>query len=291
VRSELGYGKSEADFLQHLRDSGRYHATSAEEVEHRYRYHIKRMDQVVGDYFSHFPSAPHEVERLDPALEAGMSFGYYQTPTSAHPVGSYCYNGSGLDSRSQVNAAALIFHELVPGHHFHLARQAENDHLPEIRRQNIDNTAFNEGWAEYASGLAQEMGLYDDPYDWYGRLTQERFAAQRLVVDTGLNALGWPLAKARAFMKANTLESDTQIATETLRYSTDIPAQALTYGLGFLKFRSLRQKVEEALGRRFDIRAFHEAVLAPGALPFPVLEQLLGEFTQQHAKRADEPAC
>ncbi|MGH8033577.1 MAG: DUF885 domain-containing protein [Lysobacterales bacterium] len=280
VRSSLGFSRKEKGFHEHLRDSGRYHASSAEEVEQRYRYHMGRMDQVVGLYFSAHPHAPHDVARLDLALEPGLSYGYYETPTASRPSGTYRYNGSGLDTRSQINSAALIFHELVPGHHFHLARQAENRELPDFRRENIENYAFMEGWAEYASALAQEMGLYDDPYDWYGRLVQERFSAQRLVVDTGLNALGWTLEQAQAFMRANTLESDTQIASEILRYATDLPAQALTYGLGYLTFRSLRQTTEAALGAHFDVCKYHEAILAPGALPFPVLEQHLQRFVE-----------
>src|SRR5262249_36793742 len=155
----------------------------------------------------------------------------------------------------------------VPGHHFHLARQAENAQLPPIRRESLDITAYVEGWAEYASDLGHEMGLYDDPYDCYGRLVLDRFGAQRLVVDTGLNLLGWSLEQARAYMKANTLESDAQIASETLRYSTDLPGQALTYRLGLLKFRALREHAQRALGSRFDVRTFHDTILAAGALP------------------------
>ena len=207
-----------------------------------------------------------------------MSYGYYEAPTASKPTGRYRYNGSSLDTRSQLSAAALIYHELVPGHHFHLARQYENTELPIIRRVAIDNSAFNEGWAEYASGLAGEMGLYDDVYDLYGRLMHERFIAQRLVTDTGLNAFGWTLERAGEFMRANTLESPTQIATETLRYSTDLPAQALAYRMGYLKFKELRERAQHRLGARFDIRDFHEATLREGALPLKVLERHIDRF-------------
>jgi uncharacterized protein (DUF885 family) len=173
----------------------------------------------------------------------------------------------------QLNAAALIFHELAPGHHFHLARQAENAALPAIRREAVTLTVFNEGWAEYASSLGLEMGLYDDPHDQYGRLVHERFIAQRLVVDTGLNAFGWSLQQARDYMKSQTLESDVQVASETLRYSTDLPAQALAYDFGFNYFWKLRRGAQNR--PRFDIRRFHEAILAEGALPFPLLEESL----------------
>jgi uncharacterized protein (DUF885 family) len=122
------------------------------------------------------------------------------------------------------------------------------------------------------------LGLYDDPYDWYGRLMHQRFLAQRLVIDTGMNVLGWTLEQGRAYMRANTIESETQVASETLRYSTDMPGQALAYRLGFLKMTDLRHKAEAALGTAFSLPAFHEAVLAPGALPLALLEPHIDHF-------------
>jgi uncharacterized protein (DUF885 family) len=282
IRSSLGFDGSEASFNEHLRTSGRLHARSPRDVEDRYRYHMERMSAVVSRYFGKLPLAKYDVAPLDESMQGTISYGYYEPPTKAQPLGIYKYNGSGLDTRSQLNSAALIYHELVPGHHFHLALQAENEALPRIRREALGITAFNEGWAEYASGLALEMGLYDDPYDHYGRLAHERFIAQRLVVDTGLNLLGWSLEQAREYMKMYTLESGTQIASETLRYSTDLPGQALAYGLGCLKFRQLRERAERALGSRFDARSFHDALLAAGALPMTILDRHIDEFIASH---------
>jgi uncharacterized protein (DUF885 family) len=279
VRSSVGFAGSEAEFQQHIKAVGRLHASSAEQVEERYRYHLKRLEPHIPHLFSRIPKARYDVERLDRALEAGMSYGYYEPPTPAEPRGLYHYNGSGLDTRSQLNAAALIFHELIPGHHFHLARQQENEDLHPLRREGaLGMSGYNEGWAEYASELPREIGLYDDPYDWYGRLVHQRFLAQRLVVDTGMNVLGWSLEQGRAYMRETTVESETQIASETLRYSTDLPGQALAYRLGFLKVSGLRAKAQQALGSAFDLRAFHEAVLAPGALPLAVLEPHIDHF-------------
>jgi uncharacterized protein (DUF885 family) len=173
-----------------------------------------------------------------------------------------------------------------------MALQKENQSLHPLRRFNFVN-AFNEGWAEYAAGLGWEMGLYDDPLDGYGRLVHERFTAQRLVVDTGLNLLGWSLEEAAAYMKANTTDSDGQIATEVLRYSTDLPAQALAYRAGFVELNRLRSKTEAALGDRFDIREFHEHVLGPGALPFPVIEGHLDRWvaSRRRSGSASFSAC
>ena len=130
-----------------------------------------------------------------------------------------------------------------------------------------------EGWAEYSSGLAEEMGMYQDPYELYGRLTAEMFLTVRLVVDTGMNYFDWPREKAMQFMRANLLESETQIHTESLRYCCDIPGQALGYKMGSFKIRALREKTKQALGKKYDVRKFHAAVLGSGSMPMTVLEK------------------
>ena len=285
VRESLGFSEGEEAFHEQLRATGRIYANSPEEVKETYRYHIRRLEPLLDQYFAVLPKAPYDVKRLDPSLEAGMSYGYYESPTKDRPVGLYRYNGSGLDSRSQLQAATLIYHELVPGHHFHLACQSENEALPLIRRNEvIELDGYTEGWAEYAADLAKEMGLYDDPYDLYGRLVHERFIAQRLVVDTGMNLLDWSLERGRSFMRDNTMESETQIATETLRFSTDMPAQSLAYRLGYLEMTKLRKMAEQELGADFDIRAFHEAILGPGALPLSVLDEQIRVFIQKSTR-------
>jgi uncharacterized protein (DUF885 family) len=211
-----------------------------------------------------------------------MTYGYYQPPTPANPVGLYNYNASQLESRSLLAGAHLMYHELVPGHHFHLALQQENANAHPVR-EFLRYGAFTEGWAEYAASLAEEMELYDDPYDLYGHLTMQVFLASRLVLDTGMNYLGMSLQDARAFMKAHTFESQVQIDSETLRYSTDIPAQALGYWLGYEKFWELRRRAEQQLGSRFDIRAFHSAAIGEGAMPLDVLEQHIDRYIGQAA--------
>ena len=248
---------------------------NTDEVEAIYLGHIARIEPLIDSYFSLKPKAPYDVKRLGADNEGGLTFGYYQPPTSSNPRGVYLYNGSNLENRSLVGAAALIFHELIPGHHFHLALQQENEDLPKFQRNHVSTemSAFNEGWAEYASSLGFEMGLYDDPYDRYGRLSSDAFLTARLVVDTGLNALGWSLEEAREYLKVNTTMSDDQIASETLRYSTDLPGQALAYRLGRDKFEELRREAKIALGDAFDVTVFHAAVLEQGALPLNVLEE------------------
>jgi uncharacterized protein (DUF885 family) len=280
ARADMGAPASELEFHAQLTTDPRVHASSADEVDAVFGKHMERLAPLISQWFSVLPKAPYGTERLAPEAEAGMTYGYYEHPTAEKPRGTYFWNGANLESKSLLTYAALILHELAPGHHFHLARQAENEALPDVRRYGGELGAFNEGWAEYASGLGWEMGLYDDPLDGYGRLVHERFTAQRLVVDTGLNLYGWSRDQAAAYMKANTTESDAQIASEVVRYGTDLPAQALAYRGGFVELNRLRRRAEQALGSRFDVRAYHEQVLGPGALPFPVLDGHLDRWAQ-----------
>jgi uncharacterized protein (DUF885 family) len=271
VRQHIGFTGSAADFHQALKRDPRVIATSADEVAQRYQRCLERIQPLLPAWFSRLPKSPCKTQRLAPEQEAGMTYGYYDKPHRVGDEGVYRFNASNLAERSQLQVASLVYHELLPGHHFHLALQMEHEHLPPIRRTSTEWSVFNEGWAEYASGLAEEMGLYDDPYDLYGRLVHESFIAQRLVVDTGLNALGWTLERARAFMHQHTLEGAAQVASETLRYATDMPAQALAYRTGYRWFMDLRRDAEQRLGPAFDIRRFHEVLLEEGALPIAAL--------------------
>ncbi len=272
LQIELGYGdESREEFHARLRSDPRFLASSPDEVGSRLRQAVERIEPRIGELFERLPAAPYGVARLDPALEASMTFGYYQWPTPDRPQGTYFFNGSRLDQRPLVGAAALIYHELLPGHHLQIARQLEDETLPAFRRDFLA-TAFVEGWAEYAADLAGEVGMYDDPWDRYGRLSMDLFLSARLVADTALNQGDWSLEETREYLGTRLLESETQIATETLRYAVDIPGQALAYQLGSWKIRELRRRAQEELGDRFDLRRFHEAVLSPGALPLAVLE-------------------
>jgi len=275
VRAALGFTGSEAEFHERLAREPRLFARTPAEVEDRYVSNVARLEPLLPDWFTTLPRAPYGVARVDPELEASLAYGYYEVPRADQPVGRYRYNGSDLGNRSLLGAATLIYHELAPGHHFQIARQAENDSLPLLRREVAEFIAFVEGWAEYAAGLGWEMGLYEDPWDAYGRLAHERFMAQRLVVDTGLNLATMTLEQARAFMRANTIESDAQIGPELLRYATDLPGQALTYRTGHLEFIAQRAAAQSRTGEAFDLRAFHEAILSGGALPFPALGRRL----------------
>ncbi len=278
LRDEIGFEAASEEtamkeFLDQVRADPRFIAESPEEVEERYMGYIEKIEPHVADYFDVLPEAPYGVRRLDPTSEATMTFGVYQLPTAANPRGEYRYNGSDLENRSLFSAQGLIYHELIPGHHFQLALANEREDLPRFRRETIGYGAFTEGWAEYAANLGKEMGLYEDPYDLYGRLVMEMFISCRLVLDTGMNYFGWDIERAREYMSARVVYSDVEVATELLRYSADIHGQALAYRIGNLEILRLRRKAEEALGDRFDIKAFHAAVIGSGAMPMVVLEE------------------
>ena len=278
LRRRAGFAGDLAAYRKFLKTDPRFHPPTPDEIGRRLMAAVRRIEPKIPEEFGRLPKAPYGVRRLPPELEGSMTFGYYQIPTASNAEGDYLYNGSRLSERSLLNAAALIYHELVPGHHFQLNLQKENAALPVWRRESLDETAFVEGWGEYASSLAGEMGMYADPDDACGRLAMDAFISTRLVVDTGMNALGWSRERAIAFMKENTFEGDLQIASESLRYSTDIPAQALAYKLGSLEIRRLRDKAAAALGPRFDRRRFHDAVLGSGTLPLPVLARKIDDL-------------
>jgi uncharacterized protein (DUF885 family) len=281
ARRDAKFGGSLEEFRTFLKTDRRFFPTRPEEMGEALMAAAARIEPTIGKWFVERPAAPYGVRRLAPALEPVMTYGYYQRPRPPQePGGYYLFNGSKLDERSMLNAAALSYHELVPGHHFQIALTLENDSLSEFRR-NAMYTAFVEGWAEYASDLAGEMGMYADPYDRAGRISMDLFLSTRLVVDTGMNALGWSRARAMDYMRAHTFESETQIQTESLRYSTDLPGQALAYKMGSRTIRELRERMRTELGPSFDIRRFHQAVLAHGAMPLGVLEQ--------HVERAMRP--
>ena len=277
VRRRIGFSGDAAQFREAVRNDPRFRARTPDEVGERLLSYVARIEPKVDAFFLRRPKAPYGVKRLDPEREPALTFGIYEPPSPTEPRGLYRYNASKLEERSLLTAGPLTYHELVPGHHFQIALQDENLSLPRFRRELWD-TAYAEGWGDYAAHLAEEMGMYEDPYDRYGRLAMDMFISVRLVVDTGMNALCWPRAKAVAYMREHLMESDTQIETESLRYSVDIPGQALAYKMGSRGLQDLRRRAEQALGPRFDVRRFHECLLGSGSLPLDTLSRKVDLF-------------
>ena len=284
-RAKVGFAGTLAEFRQSLKKDPRFYAKTPDEVGERLMAAQNRILPRIPELFGKQPRAAFGVKRLEPALEASITFGYYQWPTPQDAKGYYKYNGTHLDERTMIGAGTLISHELVPGHHFQINLQFENDSLPAFRRDSLGYTAFVEGWGEYSSFLAGELGMYDDPYDRCGRLLFDAFLTSRLVVDTGMNLLGWSRERAMAYMRENTIQSDTEIATETLRYSSDLPSQALAYKMGMRKFVELREKAKKALGPSFDPRRYHDMILASGAVPMDLAEKKVDWFIAEEKGR------
>lgn len=271
ARADAKFAGSDRDYREALDADPRWRAATAADVTKVFRTYIDRLRPRVAECFSRQPKATYDAEALPDAQAGSMSFGFYDPPKAGRPSGRYLYNARNLTQRGLFNLGTLNYHELVPGHHMHFALQVENEALHPLRANGFIN-AFNEGWAEYAATLAGEMGMYELPDERFGRCVMDAFLTSRLVVDTGMNALGWSLEQAREYMRENAFLSEQEVLTESVRYSCDIPAQSLAYKLGDVKFMSLRTEMAARLGPRFDIREFHDAILSEGALPLSLVE-------------------
>lgn len=270
IRAELGFKGGAAQFLSRLDADERWHASTVEGVRAVFQRYIDRLTPHFPRCFHSAPKAPYSIEPLPEALEGSMTFGYYDVPRPGRPKGLYLFNSRNLTRQALFTIGALTYHELMPGHHLHLCSQSESESLHPFHRFSFVN-AYNEGWAEYAATLAGEFGMYEEPEERYGRLVMDAFLSSRLVVDTGMNALGWSLEQARTYMSAHSGMSEAEVLSETLRYSCDLPAQALAYKLGDVEILAMRERRRAIRGARFDLRDFHADLLANGALPLPDL--------------------
>ncbi|MCH8616621.1 DUF885 domain-containing protein [Sphingomonas sp. SM33] len=277
---EVPFEGSPSDYLAATGRDPAWRAQSSEEIEAFFNRYIERIAPLLDDVFRFKPNAPHAAAPLPEMLAGSMTFGYYDAPGPNQPAGRYLFNATNLAGGPLGNIASLNYHELVPGHHFHLASQRENEALHPVRANALFN-AFNEGWAEYAATLAGELGMYQAPEERFGRLMMDAFLACRLVVDTGMNAMGWSLEEARTFMRENAFVPETEIRSESIRYSCDIPGQSLAYKIGEHFLTARREEMRARLGERFDLRDFHDAVLKPGALPLPLVAENIASATEQ----------
>lgn len=279
IRREVGFAGDDRAYLETLMNDAAWRAETEGDVARFFQRYIDRLTLKYNDYFDFQSPNPYGVAPLPAALEAAMTFGYYDMPRKGKPSGDYVFNGANLIKTQLSNVAALNYHELVPGHHLHLTVQQSNDAVHPLHNDAFFN-AFNEGWAEYAATLAGEAGMYREPAERFGRLVNEAFLTCRLVVDTGMNAFGWSLEQARDYMREHGFFPETEIRSETIRYSCDLPGQALAYKTGDAEIMRLREKMRARLGERFDIKDFHRAMLHPGGMPLPVLEWHLDQVTE-----------
>ncbi len=277
IIQQVGFDGSFAEFLQFLRTDQRFYASSAQELLKEASFIAKKMDGKLPSLFTKLPRQPYAVNPVPKEIAANYTTGrYVSAPLNSTRPGQYWVNTYTLDKRPLYNLEALTVHEAVPGHHLQGALTAELDHLPNFRRYNYIS-AFGEGWGLYCEKLAKEVGFYQDPYSDFGRLTYEMWRAMRLVVDTGMHAMGMSREEAIKLMEDNTALSTHNVRTEIDRY-IGWPGQALSYKLGEIKIWELRRKAEKQLGAQFDIRTFHDAVLSQGSVPLSVLEQIIDDY-------------
>ena len=277
VIRQTGFEWSFAGFLKFLRTDPRFYAKTPEELLKQAAFTAKKIDGKLPSLFGRLPRQPYGVEPVPADIAPKYTGGrYVPAPLDGKKAGTYWVNTYALETRPLYVLDALTLHEVVPGHHLQIALAKEMTDLPNFRRH-LYIDVFGEGWALYAERLGLEMGLYADPYSQFGRLTYEMWRACRLVVDTGLHAMGWTRQQAIDYLAGNTALSLHECTTETDRYIA-WPGQALAYKMGELKIRELRRRAEEALGPRFDIREFHDRILSGGTVTLPILEERIETY-------------
>ncbi len=277
VRQEVGFKGNLAQFFEHLRTDPKFKPKSREALTQGYYDIGKTVDAKLPAYFSTIPKAGLKIQPYEPFREKFEAGGSYQpgTPDGSRP-GTFYFNAYDLPSRTTPGMTTLYLHEGAPGHHFQISLAQENEALPPFMRFG-GNTAYAEGWGLYAETLGYDMGLFNDPYQRFGTLSDEMLRAMRLVVDTGIHAKGWTREKAIAYMLSNSDMGKTDATAEVERYIA-IPSQATAYKVGALTIQRLRKKAEAELGPKFDIRDFHAQVLMTGALPLTILEQKIDRW-------------
>ncbi|MFM5924201.1 MAG: DUF885 domain-containing protein [Novosphingobium sp.] len=271
VRKELGFAGPLRDFFDEIRTNPRYHPKTKEELAKAFADTARAVDAQVPRYFNRVPRTRLLIQPYPAYREKYEAGGSYNqgSPDGSRP-GTFFYNTYDLPSRFLTGVVTLYMHEGAPGHHFQISLAQEDASLPDFQRYG-GNNAYVEGWALYAETLGYDMGFYKDPMQHWGTLDDEMLRAMRLVVDTGLHAKGWTREQAIDFMLANSGMGKSDATAEVERYIV-WPGQALGYKIGALTIQRLRAKATDALGAKFDIRAFHDQVLGSGALPLPILE-------------------
>jgi uncharacterized protein (DUF885 family) len=277
IRKQVGFKGTLPEFFEHLRSDPKFKLGSREALTQGYYDIGKIVDAKISTQFKYLPKAPLEIKPYEEFREKYEAGGSYQqgTPDGSRP-GTFYFNAYDLPSRTTPGMTTLYLHEGAPGHHFQISIAQENEKLPAFMRFG-GNTAYVEGWALYAETLGYDMGLFKDPYQRFGTLSDEMLRAMRLVVDTGLHSKGWTREQAIDYMLANSDMGKTDATAEVERYIA-IPTQALAYKIGALTIMRLKDKAKAQLGKKFDVREFHNQVLNTGALPLTVLEKKIDDW-------------
>lgn len=283
VVRESGYDGTLKEFEDFLRTDPQFYYTDAQELLRGYRDICKRADPELAKLFGKLPRTPYGVIPVPSYAEKSQTTAYYEggSPETGRP-GYFYANTYNLSARPKWEMEALALHEAVPGHHLQISIAQELENLPRWRRDG-GYTAYVEGWGLYAESLGDEMGFYSDPYSRYGKLSYEMWRAIRLVLDVGIHEYGWSREQAIEFFAANSGKPIHDIEVEVDRYIV-WPGQAVAYKIGELKIKALRAEAEWKLGEKFDIRAFHDALLGDGALPLDVLEAKMKAWLKRNSE-------
>ena len=287
LMEQVGFQGSIEDFFRFVRTDAQFYFSNDAAGRDAYltqsRRHIDTLQTRLPEYFGILPKSKVQVRRVEPFMEQdGMSAFYKEGTADGSRPGTYYLHLSDMSSLNTTDLETTAYHETIPGHHLQLAIALEASDLP-LFRSNVWHSAYGEGWALYAEQLARDMGAFGDHYGDFGRLAGELHRGVRLVVDTGLHARGWSEQEAIDYMVANTSLPEPAVRAEVRRYLV-WPGQATSYKIGMLKLLALRQQAESTLGKRFDIRGFHDAVLGGGSLPLPILEQRVNDWIATQAQ-------
>ena len=277
VKRQVGFNGTLLQFFDHVRErKALMPFTEPEQVIENFEAIHERMKPQLEKLFDQVPETPFEVRRTEAFREASASAEYNPGSRDGSRPGVFYVPIPDVRAYNMFADEDLFLHEAIPGHHYQISLTQENDDLPDFRRS-LWYSAYGEGWALYSESLGKELGLYTDPYQYFGMLSAEMHRAIRLVVDTGLHSKGWTREEAIQYSLENEAESEASITAEIERYMA-IPGQALSYKIGQLKIMELRARAEEKLGADFDIKAFHNLVLRPGCVPLAVLEGMVEEW-------------
>ncbi len=286
VMAKTGFKGDFKNFIEFLRTDEQFYPNTPEDLLERAAWIAKDIDGRLPAYFGKLPRQPYSVEPVPAEIAPNYTTGrYVGAPLGGTRGGQYWVNTYALDKRPYYEITALTLHEAVPGHHLQNALSLEIENAPEFRKDFYPH-AFGEGWGLYSEKLGVEMGVYQTPYDDFGRLSYEMWRACRLVIDTGLHAKGWTREQAMDYLAENTALSLHNVQTEVDRYIA-WPGQALAYKMGELTIWELRRKAERELGDDFDIREFHDAVLTGGGLPLDILRVRIDDYIDEVKARAE----
>jgi uncharacterized protein (DUF885 family) len=286
IIAELDYDGSFAEFTEFLLTDPQFFATSKEELLQKAAYTAKRIDYLMPGYFGKLPRQSYGIVPVPDEIAPNYTTGaYYGAPIGAKYGGAYWVNTYRLDQRPLYEIAALTLHEAVPGHHHQNALALELEEVPAFRRSQ-GFSAFGEGWGLYSEKLGVEMGVYQTPYEHFGRLSYEMWRACRLVIDTGIHSQGWTRQQSTDYLMQNTALTAANARSEIDRYIS-WPGQALAYKLGELKIWELRRRAEAELGDAFDLRDFHDAVLGNGELPLSLLDAVVTGYIDQQLESGE----